>query len=87
MITLQPIDEIFASWRRCMNFGIDNTASVINSCINEEALQSALNENRILGSIFGNLENDFDDLSIERNLVLLLVNPEGLLLKKNAAGI
>ncbi len=86
MITLQPVDEIFASWRRCVNIGLDNSASVMSGSINEEALQNALNENKVLVSIFGNLENDFDDLSVERNLMLLLVNSEGLLLKKNAAG-
>ncbi|EMS70541.1 hypothetical protein [Ruminiclostridium cellobioparum] len=86
MITLQPVDEIFASWRRCVNIGVDNSASVMSSSINEEGLQNALNENKELVSIFGNLESDFEDLSLERNLVLLLVNSEGLLLKKNAAG-
>ena len=86
MIPLQPVDEIFASWRRCVNIGLDNSASVMSGSINEEALQNALNENKVLVSIFGNLENDFDDLSVERNLMLLLVNSEGLLLKKNAAG-
>ncbi len=86
MVTLQPVDEIFASWRRCVNIGLDNSASVMSGSINEEALQNALNENKVLVSIFGNLENDFDDLSVERNLILLLVNSEGLLLKKNAAG-
>ncbi len=86
MRTLQPVDEIFASWRRCVNIGVSNSTSVVNSSINEEALQNELNENEVLVSTFGNLESDFDDLSIERNLVLLLVNSEGILLKKNAAG-
>ncbi|OPX45015.1 hypothetical protein CLHUN_12470 [Ruminiclostridium hungatei] len=86
MMTLQPVDEIFASWRRCMSSGVDNTTSVINAGINEEVFQTALNESKLLGTIFGDLGCDFDDLSINNNLAMLLVNSEGVLLKKNAVG-
>ncbi len=86
MTNLQPVDEIFASWRRCVNSGVDKSANVINTGINKAMLQNALSENRILGKIFDEVGDDFEDLSLMKNVVLLLINPEGLLLKKNAVG-
>ncbi len=86
MTNLQPVDEIFASWRRCINSGVDRSANVINTGINEAVLQNAISENKILGAIFDELGDDFEDLSLIKNVVLLLINPEGLLLKKNAVG-
>ncbi len=86
MTNLQPVDEIFASWRRCISSGVDRSVNVINTGINEAVLQNALSENKLLGSIFDEVGDDFEDLSLMKNVVLLLINPEGLLLKKNAVG-
>lgn len=86
MSNLQPVDEIFASWRRCMNYGVDKSVNVINTGINEVVLQKELCKNKTLGTIFDEIGGDFEDLSLLRNVVLLLYSPEGLLLKKNAVG-
>ncbi len=82
MITLQPVDEILASWRRCLTIGVDNTSGIAGAAINKEALQAALEENSVLVSIFSNLGSDFEELSLKNNLVLMLVNSCGLILKK-----
>jgi len=86
MTNLQPVDEIIASWRRCINYGVDKSANVINTGINEVVLQKELSKNKILGSIFDEIGGDFEELSSVKNVVLLLINSEGLLLKKNAVG-
>ncbi len=82
MITLQPVDEILASWRRCLNIGVDNTSGIAGDTINKEALQAVQEENSVLVSVFNNLGSDFEELSLKNNLVLLLVNNYGIILKK-----
>ncbi len=82
----QSMDEILTSWTRCMKAGLANSAAASMTYVNENALETALQESKLLVSLFESLGKEFDDLAIQNRSVFLLINSEGLLLKKKCSG-
>lgn len=77
----QSVDEILESWTRCINAGIANSIAPSSTYVNKEVLQTALQESKIMISLFENLEKVFDDLAMQNRLAFFLTDSNGLLLK------
>ncbi len=82
---LQPVEEILTSWRRCINSGLNNSATAASTYISNDALQTALSEGKLLISLFDEIWGELENLTVNKNLVFLLTSPEGVLLKKSVA--
>jgi transcriptional regulator of acetoin/glycerol metabolism len=80
----ESVDEILASWTRCIKAGMVNSIAPSSTCVNEEVMKTALQESKMLISLFENLGKEFDDLAIHNKLAFLLTNSDGLLLKKRS---
>ncbi len=78
----QSIDEILASWTRCINAGLANSIDPSCAHVNDEALQTIFQESELLMSLFESLGKEFEELAMHDSLAFLLANSEGLLLKK-----
>lgn len=85
MNRLQPIEEILASWRRCINSGLNNSATTVSTYIGQDALQIALSEGKPIISMFDEIWRELESLTENKDLMFLLTSPEGVLLKKSAA--
>ncbi len=85
MNRLQPVEEILNSWRRCINSGLVNSATAESTYIGEETLQTALSEAKPTISLFDEIWRELESLTVNKNLVFLLISPEGVLLKKSVA--
>ncbi|WP_024831917.1 hypothetical protein [Ruminiclostridium josui] len=81
---LQPVEEILTSWRRCINSGLTNSVSAESTYISKDALQTALSESKQVISLFDGIGIELENLTVNKNLAFLLINPEGVLLKKSA---
>jgi hypothetical protein len=84
MDRLQPVEEILTSWRRCINSGLVNSAAAINTYIGEENLQTALNGSKLVINLFDEIWRELEELTANKNIAFLLINPDGVLLKKSA---
>lgn len=86
MERLQPLEEIFNSWRRCISLGLANSIATVNTYAKEDTFQAALFKNKRVVSLFEDLGTDLEDIAANSNSVFLLVNSDGILLKKSVAG-
>jgi transcriptional regulator of acetoin/glycerol metabolism len=84
MKKIESADEILASWARCLKAGLVNSIASSSTYVNEEVMQTALQESKMLISLFEKLEKEFDDLVRHNRLAFLLTNSNGLLLKKRS---
>ncbi len=85
MNRLPPIEEILTSWRRCINSGLNNSATTVSTYIGQDALQIALSEGKPIISMFDEIWRELESLTENKDLMFLLTSPEGVLLKKSVA--
>ncbi|HEX3030543.1 MAG TPA: LuxR family transcriptional regulator, partial [Clostridia bacterium] len=76
MVKRQPVEEILASWKRCIRKGLSRENAVTSAYVKEVLLQKALSKSGLLISLFENLEKDMDYLTVSNNLAFFLMNAE-----------